>query len=333
MENFPNNNTDSKKLRTAAEIAMEKVDLKAEEINPDTSVDESVTLKPNEENGEVKQEMPTEVFSKERKDAEQAVFDAEDLETLKVVERDRRLIIDQEKINSLKNELGIEISGELPEIKKNDEENNPRAEELDMPEVSLDKKIEISDIIKNEFAYQDVELSEETKKKALDWSSSQENSKKYAEAFSLMLRKRSLEEIEKISYTMVEKCNQILDNLGIKAGPYSKSRTWAMWDIAKQFYFLTHQEEADKKYTIGHPIDSTEKQKEIIDRHVGWEVYGAYRKMTDEEKRVFLSKFTNDIVSQQISLLLNKIPKMDNTFSKTLSSLDLSTLGNLVSKQ
>jgi hypothetical protein len=55
--------------------------------------------------------------------------------------------------------------------------------------------------------------------------------------------------------------------------------------------------------------------------------------MTDEEKRVFLSKFTNDIVSQQISLLLNKIPKMDNTFSKTLSSLDLSTLGNLVSKQ
>ena len=67
MENFPNNNTDSKKLRTAAEIAMEKVDLKAEEINPDTSVDESVTLKPNEENGEVKQEMPTEVFSKERK--------------------------------------------------------------------------------------------------------------------------------------------------------------------------------------------------------------------------------------------------------------------------
>ncbi len=198
---------------------------------------------------------------------------------------------------------------------------------LDLSKLSEEENKKVSEIISNEISYQDSELTDELKRKTLEWAKTSESSRKYSEALVVMNRKWKMENIEKLANDMVKKCQKTLADLGISSSTFGKSKSWAMWDIGKQFYFFAHKDQADTRYTIGNPMDSVPIQKEIIDRHVGWEVYGAFRKMNQAERQLFLDKFKGDS-RLKITALLNKVPKPNNT----LSSLDLTTLGNLLAR-
>ena len=60
----------------------------------------------------------------------------------------------------------------------------------------------------------------------------------------------------------------------------------------------------------------------MIDRHVGWEVYQAYRSGSNK----FLDKVRDSRNVGEIKALLERTPKENGT----LSSLDLARLGSLI---
>jgi hypothetical protein len=176
-------------------------------------------------------------------------------------------------------------------------------------------------IVEHYLSYQDTELSEDLKKEILKHNEQSESAQKYAETLSSTLTVYGSEKMEDMVEGMIDECEGILERIGITASQYSKSKTWAMWDIAKQLFYLEHPEERDEKYEVGNPILIRSKRQEIVDRHIGWEAYGAYNKSED---RNFIEKLgaTKDKVLE----FLNKEAKNNGT----LSSKDLAALGALV---
>ena len=181
------------------------------------------------------------------------------------------------------------------------------------------KEITRQNVFTNQLGYQDAEIPEKDKKNALDFVRASESGKKYADALTEMTGKRNLNEYENSASKMVAECSDILNRLGITPTPYAGSKTWAMWDIAKQYHFLLHPEEADPKYRIADPIEDSTKRDEVVDRHVGWEAYAAWRR----GDRDFVEQLS--LVSRGRALsYLEREPKQRGT----LSSNELAELGS-----
>jgi len=178
-------------------------------------------------------------------------------------------------------------------------------------------------IIKNYLSYKDTGLSEELKKKMLEYNMQSGNAMRYAEAIIEFSKKYNLNMLEQKSGEMVGKCLDVLKNIGIKPSDYAVSKTWANWDVAKQFYYFTHPEEINPKYKIQDPLSSANKSQEIINRHVGWEIYRAYNQGKERE---FLYKIKDIGLREQIKEMLNSAPKENGT----LSSWKLAELGLLI---
>lgn len=186
------------------------------------------------------------------------------------------------------------------------------------------EKMDKTEIYRQYIAYQDAEIPEWKKKEGLLWTETYPPASKYAEVLSdLFVNKKEKEAVESLAAEMLKQCNLILNRLAIRKSPYSKSKSWAFWDIAKQIYFVKNPKEADKKYTIADPLKSPEKQKEIVDRHVGWDAYIAYA-----ENQNFLDRIHDKGLQGKIATLLRKAPKSNGN----LSSKDLAELGALIRK-
>jgi hypothetical protein len=120
---------------------------------------------------------------------------------------------------------------------------------------------------------------------------------------------------------MVSEATDILGRFDIPKSQYLGSKTWAMWDIGKQYYYATHPDEADPKYVIADPLKSPEKVQEMIDRQVGWEAYRAKD-----------SKFAEKYKKHPLYKKLQEYLGMKSKNRDTLSSKDLAELGALVRK-
>lgn len=62
------------------------------------------------------------------------------------------------------------------------------------------------------------------------------------------------------------------------------SRSWAIWDIAKQTYLERNSEESNENYKLADPFDPkhrAEKVREISSRHIGWEFEAAMYEAAD----------------------------------------------------
>lgn len=184
-----------------------------------------------------------------------------------------------------------------------------------------DENFDKDKVISNFLSYADADIPEETKKLALENSRKNPQAIKYADSIIDLINERGKQALMEQTEQMRVKCIERIIRLGLIPSPYAKSQTWAMWDIGKQEYFFTHQEEADEKYLIADPF-SEEKQKEIIDRHIGWEAYQAFKADGD----IFMEKIKNHPNRSKIQVFLQKTPKENGT----LSSLELADLGSLL---
>src|SRR3989344_1497403 len=180
-----------------------------------------------------------------------------------------------------------------------------------------------SRIIEQDLAYQDAALPEEMKQRMLDWSKKSESAQKYADSIVQLSQRANLETIRRVAKELTQTMSTEAARLGIPVSPYGKSNTWAMWDIGKQNYFFTHQTENDPSYEIGDPLTSEAKREEIINRHLGWEAYAAFRSNAAPEWK---QKIMGDRKFANAVELLNRPPKQNNT----LSSKDLAELGSIL---
>lgn len=88
---------------------------------------------------------------------------------------------------------------------------------------------------------------------------------------------------------------------------YGKNDTWIYWDLAKQYYYFMNPEESNpNKYDLADPVTSEKLQEEMIERHVGWEIFHPNRKYFIEmiDRKGFddpevLQYFINPIKSDQ----------------------------------
>ncbi len=67
---------------------------------------------------------------------------------------------------------------------------------------------------------------------------------------------------------------EAMEKIGLPSSQWGATEKWIIWDLAKQTYLAEHPEESNEHYKLGDPFENQEVAKDIIDRHVGWEVLG-----------------------------------------------------------
>lgn len=221
---------------------------------------------------------------------------------------------------------------------KPEEEAPKKADKIEEPVVdnqpkvpSPEKAFKSNELVQNHIvesllSYQDANLPEKQKRGMLDWSRGNESAQKYARSLEEIAHVKNLSEIQKMSKTLRDKMLNDAQKIGLPVSPHGKSFSWASWDIGKQFYYFTHPNEADRNYTIANPLESEEKQREIIDRHLGWEAYAVFNNPATEERQRWKEKILGDPRYSKALAFLNKTPKEN----RTLSSKDLAELGAIL---
>ena len=172
------------------------------------------------------------------------------------------------------------------------------------------------------FIYDDsTELSEEEKKRIKENIHKSKSALRYAKIIWKLEKEGKKEELEAVAQKIYGDTLTDLYRYEIGISPYSISQSWVFWDIAKQLYYLENPNETDrKKYRLANPLTDEEKQTEILDRHIGWEIFS---KMTTGELDKFLNKFQEPIYRKRFVEFMIKKPNS----SKTLPSYELTELG------
>lgn len=214
------------------------------------------------------------------------------------------------------------FGGELKKEEISQREIPPTFQEPEVVE-QIEKK-NLQEVITKYLAYQDAPLSEELKKQILETSFGLSNAAKYGEILRDAFSEYGPEKMDGVTEELLKESESVLDSMGLESTPFGKSKTWAYWDIAKQLYYLARKEEADPNYILANPLVEKTKLEEILNRHTGWEIYGAYKTHPAHE---FLDRLKKDKESySKIINLLEKSPKENGT----LSSKDLAELGFLI---
>jgi hypothetical protein len=79
---------------------------------------------------------------------------------------------------------------------------------------------------------------------------------------------------------MMDQLMKLLADLGVpdnRISPWAKSRSWAVWDVAKQSYLFAHPGESGSNYRVADPFEDATICQEIVDRMFGWEIARLYR--------------------------------------------------------
>jgi len=142
-------------------------------------------------------------------------------------------------------------------------------------------KEKIDSAIEDYLSYQDADLKVDAKKEALKSSKENKNARIFAESFLKLEKKHGKAKFAEVAKSIHDKCQQFLQSKDIPVSTFGKSKTWTYWDMAKQFYYsddATGIEESKNhpEYKPGDPIAEERLQQEILNRHIGWEVWNAW---------------------------------------------------------
>jgi hypothetical protein len=96
----------------------------------------------------------------------------------------------------------------------------------------------------------------------------------YAEHLRGILQERGEAVILAIVANMIRDCEAVVNAAKVEPSREARSRTWALWDMAKQNYYATNPGQCSANYS---PAVWTQKQREIVDRHIGWEVHMSWK--------------------------------------------------------
>jgi len=202
--------------------------------------------------------------------------------------------------------------------KNKKEETEPIVEAEPIIEKDQFKKVgdmEEEEVIKQYFSYNDTLNRPEEEITIYPYQ------KKYVESFKEITRKENfVSTVDKIR----DEYENVMQKLSLDSSIFGMSQSWIYWDLAKQDYFFNNQQEADSKYDIGNPSVEENIQNQIVNRHIGWEIFGNFKEDTSIVDRLNKS----DDSFNRIVELLDKTPKEN----QTLSSYDLGELGKYIRK-
>lgn len=217
-------------------------------------------------------------------------------------------------------EESAETTQSMKEIGNTDE---PKIEEeIKAENQSENEQEHITEIIKKYFTYKDsAELNEEEKEIIERNTLKSDSAKKYAKILLELEREKKLSDVEKVSREIFVKTLTELGEYEIDSLPFTYSTSWAMWDVAKQLYYLEHPEESSKEYNLENPLESEDKQQEIINRHIGWEVF---TQMGTQNLDKFLNKIRDPVYGKRV---INVMIEKTNNENMRLPSCKLSELG------
>lgn len=209
---------------------------------------------------------------------------------------------------------------ELPEQKEivTASEGPQKVQKESLPNPKMDAYI-----LDTYLSYADAPVSAEERQRMLDFNRKSLSAQNYATSLRHLAERRNLSELDALAKEMIAKVKEVLDRLGIPISAYGNSKSWALWDIGKQEYFAEHPEEANENYAVGGILELPEKREEIVNRHIGWELYGAYT----NGNRGFVEKIGTGEKEEVEELL--KTPPKEN---RTLPSYKLARLGMLARK-
>lgn len=207
---------------------------------------------------------------------------------------------------------------QVAEQKKQDIKNYLESIEPERPVLSSEQAI-------SALSYSNV-LPIEQRQEAIESIRNSPSGVKYSESLRDLTSKHGLEAIFDTANELVVKAETELNKLGLVPSIFGKSSSWALWDIAKQNYFVNHPAEADPNYSIADPMEDQTKLEEVLDRHIGWELFRAFNgtSINKSEKARLLS---DRHITNEVKTYLQKEPKPG---TNDLSSKDLAALGRLI---
>jgi len=227
-------------------------------------------------------------------------------------------------VKHLEEEPTLEEIAPIENVNENIQDNVElkNSEDKEKEEPSYD---ELVSIIDKYFIYDDsTELRQEEKEKIKNNAHQSRSALKYAMVLWELEKNGKLGLVESISQKIYGNTLTDLYKYDIGISAYSISQSWAIWDVAKQIYYLNHPAETKRdKYRLADPLIDEDKQIEIQDRHIGYEIYS---KMTTGELDEFLAKFQNLIYRKRMVEFMIEKPNDKNT----LASYKLAELGKNV---
>ena len=185
---------------------------------------------------------------------------------------------------------------------------------LDSPEGN--EPLTVDTIIRDYLSYQDADIPREAKERALQNSLADPAARKYAQALKDLFERDGVQPVRRLAGEMQGAMTREATRISVPISVYGRSTTWALWDMAKQYHFFTHQNENDPRYVVADPMLDRAKQREIVNRHIGWEGRQAY---VSNQWPQFATLPNHERALE----LLQKPAKANND----LSSVDLAALG------
>lgn len=176
---------------------------------------------------------------------------------------------------------------------------------------------EEDEIIEHLFGYEDITISDKERERLSDDANRQGKAEKYAHALREAFIRYGTEYVDQVANEIKESAIDFLDSAGINYSKYTNSRSWVLWDMARQYHYLLNPRQAPRRYRIADPLTDQVRYQEIIDRQIGWEVYNTPNKLPllnriqdpglREEIEGLLGKRTRGISAPQAALLGRKI--------------------------
>jgi hypothetical protein len=171
--------------------------------------------------------------------------------------------------------------------------------------------------IANHLSYADVIEEAELRENTLEFNLNSPDAKKYAASILDLAHKHSLKTVEALADNLSRDASEIVKALGVTSSRYHTGKTWAMWAIGKQYYYTTNKVLADSGFRAGDPVDAQDVQLDIVDRHVGRQVYEACQEGDAAKKAETLKVISIHAHMHDTELLASLVGQAPNVVSDT----------------
>lgn len=138
-------------------------------------------------------------------------------------------------------------------------------------------KTDIDHVIEAYLSYADADFPKDRKQTNVQKTMEDEAARSYAEHLIRLEKKHGSEKILTAGHALRDMCVEYLEDKKIPLSPVAKSQSWALWEMGEQWYYADDPKGKEAAQTLpdynpGDPIENPQLQKEILERHVGFEV-------------------------------------------------------------
>lgn len=196
--------------------------------------------------------------------------------------KDALIQLENNTLTSLK-----KIPIQEPPLKNSTPENKPITQKKPSVTLEVGKEHKITEeryqeLNRKFLSYQDAayesnplftkELAAEYRERGL--KSDNPNKRGGAAVLDRLIKHYGEKKMIEVAIKMIAECKEVLNKVHSKHSVFLSSMTWALWDISKQIYFNEHPELTNKNYRTGNALEDPQIMRDLIDRHIGWEVVG-----------------------------------------------------------